>query len=184
MSVSRGVSPVIWSIVGIVILVSAVVLIVSLVSSEPPVKELIYKTSELRTVKDPVDRADLITEIDDVVAASGDESIYEQWDRMLECLTTECPDEAFLDMVLVTVVAFEQDINDSALLINVIATAKYWGKEEHMLDFSKALSTANDQIEELDRRSAEKIWEDIVECKGECPEMFDLYFELIKTIAE
>lgn len=184
MSLSKGVGSAIAGIAGIVVLVVVVVILMNVLSSEPPVDELIVKSIDLRNAESPVDRADLITEIDDLVAAAKDEDVREQWERMLDCLRTSCPDEAYLDMTLVTVSSFENEVERSALLINVIATAKYWGREDQMLDFSKALSTANDQVEELGDRSVEKSWDAVVECNGECPEMFDLYFDLVKNVVQ
>jgi len=182
MTLSKGVGSAITGIAGIVLVVIVAIILVNVLSGEPPATELIEKSIDLRNAKTPVERADLITEIDDLVADAKSPDVLEQWERMLECLRSKCPDEAYVDMVLVTVVAFEKKIEQSPLLINVLATTKYWGKEEHMLEFSKALSTANDQVEELGDRSVEKRWDEVVECNGTCAEHYDLYFELIKAI--
>ena len=184
MAVQRGISTVIFAIIGIIIIVLAVVVILMVVKSEPPVKPLIYKTIELRGAVDPVDKANLISALDDLVAQSKNTDVKDQWDRMMQCLSSTCPDEAFLDMVLVNVAAFEQDIPESALLINVIATSKYWGNADHLLEFSKALSMANEQVQLLDDRKVEKLWQQIVECNNVCPEKNASYFELIKTIVQ
>lgn len=184
MAVQRGFSTVIFSILGILIIVVAVVVIVSVMKSEPPIKGIIYKSIELRKATAPVERANLISALDDLVVETDDQEVKDQWDRMMQCLATSCPDEAYLDMILVTVAAFEQDIPESAVLINIIATAKYWGDAEHLLDFSKAMSIANEQIELLEDRKAEKLWEQVVECNNACPEKNDLYFDLIGTIVQ
>ena len=184
MAVQRGFGSIIASIIGIVIVVVAVVIILKLVRPEPQVKLLIEKSIELRNATNPVEKANLISSLDDEVAGSKSQEVKDQWDRMMLCLPTTCPDEAYLDMVLVTVAAFEKDIPDSALLINIIATSKYWGDAEHLLDFSKALSIANDQIDKLNNRKAEKIWQQIVECNGTCPDKNSLYFDVIKAIVQ
>lgn len=184
MAVQRGFSTVIFSILGIIIIVAAVMVIVKVMSGEPPVKPIIYKSIELRKATDPVDRANLISNLDDLVAESDSTEVKDQWDRMTKCLSTSCPDEAYLDMVLVTVAAFEKDIPESALLINIIATAKYWGDPEHLLEFSKALSIANEQVTETQDRKIEKAWEEIVKCNNACPEKNDLYFDVIATVVQ
>ncbi len=184
MAVQRGFSSVIFAILGIVIVVVAVAVIASVLSSEPPVKQLIYKSIELRKAVEPVERANLISALDDLVAEADNQEIKDQWDRMMQCLSTACPDEAFLDMALVTVAQFEDDIPESAVLINIIATAKYWGDAEHLLDFSKAMSMANEQIEAVKDRKVEKLWQQVVECNNVCPEKNDLYFDLIGTIVQ
>lgn len=182
MSLSKGVGSAIAGIAGIVVVVIAVILIVNVLAGEPPVTEIIEKSVELRNAESAVERADLITEVDDLVVEASAEEVREQWERVLQCLPKGCPDEAFLDMALVTAAAYEEDLQNSALLINVIATAKYWGESERMLEFSKALSTADDQVEALDDRDVEKAWEDVVECAGQCPERYDLYFGVIQAI--
>ncbi len=173
-----------FSILGIIIIVAAVIIIIKVMSSEPPVKEIIFKSIELRKATGPVDRANLISALDDLVAASKSSEVKDQWDRMTKCLGTACPDEAYLDMVLVTTAAFEKDIPESALLINIIATAKYWGNPEHLLEFSKALSIANEQVQASKNRKVEKAWEEIVKCNNACPEKNDLYFDVITTVVQ
>lgn len=184
MAVQRGFGTVIFSIIGIVIVVLAVFVILKVVRSEPPVVPLIYKSIDLRHAENPVDRANLITNIDDLVVDLNSKEVKDQWDRMMQCLSTSCPDEAYLDMVLVIVANFEADIPKSDVLINVIATNKYWGNNEHLLEFSKALSMANEQVQLLDDRKAEKLWEQIVECNNSCAEKNNLYFDLIRTIVQ
>jgi hypothetical protein len=103
---------------------------------------------------------------------------------MLSCLSDICPDEAFLDLVLVTTAAYETEIPNSATIINAIATVKYWGQPEQMLDFSRAMSAANDQIEESDNRAAKKVWGQILACENTCAEKNDLYFALIKDLVQ
>ncbi len=184
MAVQRGFSSIIFAILGIVIVVVAVAVISSVLTAEPPVKGIIYKSIELRKAVEPVERANLISALDDLVTEADNQEVKDQWDRMMQCLSTSCPDEAYLDMALVTVAAFEEGIPNSALLINVIATAKYWGNAEHLLEFSKAMSIANEQVELLNDRKSEKAWQQIVECNNACPEKNDLYFELIGTIVQ
>lgn len=184
MTVQRGYSSVIFSIVGIFVVVVVAIVIANVLSSNAPVQPLIYKSIALRGAVDPVDRANLISDIDDLVVQADSEDVSEQWDRMMQCLSSACPDEAYLDIVLVVVASFESDIPQSALLVNVIATAKYWGDGEHLLDFSKALSIANQQVDELDDKKISKSWESIVECNNVCAEKNDLYFEFIELVVQ
>ncbi|GEM_PF-2015497 len=184
MAVQRGFGTIIFSIIGIVIVVLAVFVILKIVRSEPPVVPLIYKSIDLRQAENPVDRADLITNIDDLVVDLDNKEVKDQWDRMMQCLSTSCPDEAYLDMVLVAVANFEGDVPHSDVLINVIATNKYWGNDEHLLEFSKALSMANEQVLLLDNRKAEKLWEQIVECNDACSEKNGLYFDFIRAVVQ
>jgi len=184
MSISRGVGATVLGIVGIVILVVAGGLIFSQLSGSTPIKESISRSIELRNADSSVDRARLVSAMDDLVVEIDNSGVTDQWERMLQCLATTCPDEAFFDMVLVTTASFETELENSALLINIIATAKYWGNVDHMLDFSHALSTADNQVDSLENRSAQKLWRDVVDCNNECPERNDLYFELIQEIVQ
>jgi len=182
MAVSRGISNMILSIVGVIIFLGVIIIIAKMLGSDAPVRPILYKGIELRSATNPVDKAELITTIDGLVIQAKSDEIKDQWDRMLPCLSTACPDEAYLDFALVTIAAYEEEIPESIVLINVIATGKYWNNPDRLLEFSKALTLANEQVESLKNRKAEKIWDDIVECNGECSEKNDLYFDLIKTI--
>jgi len=184
MTVSRGVGGIIAAIAGILVVVIAVVILIAVLTPNSNPSGLISKSIELRNAKTPIERANLITSIDDEVANLGSGDVKEQWDSMLSCLSEVCPDEAFLDLVLVTTAAYETDIPNSATIINAIATVKYWGQPEHMLDFSRAMSTANDQIDESDNRAAKKVWDQILACENTCEEKNDLYFALIKDLVQ
>jgi hypothetical protein len=184
MTVSRGVGGIIAAIAGILVVVIAVVILVAVLTPNSNPSGLISKTIDLRNAKTPIERANLITSIDDEVANLGAGDVKEQWDRMLSCLSEVCPDEAFLDLILVTTAAYETEISNSATIINAIATVKYWGQPEQMLDFSRAMSTANDQIDESDNRAAKKVWGQILACENTCAEKNDLYFALIRDLVQ
>ncbi|MBI4146428.1 hypothetical protein HY489_03765 [Candidatus Woesearchaeota archaeon] len=182
MTVARGVGSVLLSALGIFIVVLTVVVVAGVLGSDAPVKPIILKSIELRSADDSLTKANLISDLDDMVAQADNQDIKDQWDRMMGCLATNCPDEAYLDMVLVTVAAYENELPESALLINIIAAGKYWNDPEHLLDFSRALSIANDQVDELESKQARKQWQAIIDCNGTCQEKNTLFFELIQTI--
>jgi len=184
MTVSRGVGTVIAAIAGILLIVVTVVILVAVLTPNSDPSSLISKAIELRNSKTPIERANLITSIDDEVASLGNSDVSEQWDRMLSCLSEVCPDEAFLDLILVTTAAFETEIPNSATIINAIATVKYWGNSENMLDFSRAMSNADKQIEESDNRAAKKVWDQILECENTCEDKNNLYFALIRALTQ
>lgn len=184
MTVSRGVINAVLSIVGVLVLLGVILLIASLLGSNAPVKPVLIQGIELRSAQDPVVKAQLISDLDDLIAQSENEALSDQWDRMLECLGTKCPDRAYLDFVLVIAAAFEDELPQSALMINIIASAKYWDDPEHLLEFSRAVSLTNDQIDALENKKASRQWQDVVECNGTCEQKYDLYFDLIKTVAQ
>ncbi len=182
MTVARGIGSILLSALGIIVFLSAVVLGFKILGSNAPINPIISDTIDLRNAEDPVRKAQLITELDDLVQQAENEDVSEQWSRMTSCLATSCPDEAYFDMILVTVAVYENKIPQSALLINLIATNKYWGDPEQVIEFSKAMSTADEQVNELDSRNAAKIWSEIVACNAVCPERNDLFFDLINVI--
>jgi len=184
MTVSRGVASILLSVLGVAILLGVIFLVASLLGSNAPVKPIIIDSIELRKAQDPVQKARLISELDDLITQSKNNDLKEQWDRMTQCLGTSCPDEAYLDLVLVTVSVYEKELPESPLLINIIAVAKYWGDQDHLLDFSKALAAASDQIDLLKNKNVRKTWEQVVSCNNTCPEKNDLFFELILAIVQ
>ncbi len=182
MPVSRGVGQVIFSILGILIVVITVFAVASLLGSDTPIRPIIHNGIALRSADDPLVRARIITDLDDLILNTDNLDLKDQWDRMMQCLSTACPDEAYLDLVLVTVASYEEELPESPLLINLIAVGKYWGDEEHLLEFSKALTMASDQIDEIGSKNTRKQWQQIIDCNGSCPEKNDLLFTLIDTI--
>lgn len=184
MTVSRGVGNILLTVTGVAIVIVTIVIIASVLGSDTPVEYLISKSIELRKAEDPVQKAQLITEIDDIITNSDSEEMLDQWNRMMGCLGTSCPNEAYLDLILVTTAEFEGELPQSALLINVIAAAKYWGDTEHLLDFSRALSMANEGIDELANKKARNAWQDVVDCNNTCPEKDDLLFDLIEILVQ
>ncbi len=184
MSVERGVLSYAFAVLGIILILAAVVIVLSVLTKEPPVKPILTKSIELRNASDPVRKARLITDLDSLIAKSKNENLISQWGRMTECLSTRCPDEAYFDVVLITLAEYPEDVSQSELLINVIAVNKYWGDSEHLLEFSKSLSSATDLVGELKSKNARKIWDQIVACNGVCAQKNDLFFELIKTVSQ
>lgn len=184
MTLSRGVISALLTFLGIVVVLGVILIAASFLGSDAPVKPLIVKGIQLREAEDPVVKAQLITELDDLVAQAENEELTDQWDRMMDCLGKKCPDQAYLDYVLVNAVAFETELPESSLLINIIATAKYWDNSDHLLEFSRAVSLTNEQIDALESKKARNEWQDVVDCDGQCPEKYDLFFELIKTVVQ
>lgn len=184
MAVSRGVGSYILAILGIVVVIGAIFLIAKIVGGNAPIKPIIQYSIELRNTNDTVKKSELISKLDELIQQAENDDLTEQWQRMTGCLGTSCPDEAYFDLVLVVVSVYEADIPHSATIINLIATNKYWGDPEQIVEFSKAMTLADDQIRDLKNRSSEKTWQEIVACNAVCPERNDLFFELIGNILQ
>lgn len=184
MSVERGVTNYVLGILGILLIIIAVIISLSVFVKEPSVKPILAKSIELRNATDPVRKAKLITDLDSVISESKNENLVSQWGRMTECLSTRCPDEAYFDLTLITLAQYPEDFPESELLVNVIAVNKYWGDNEHLLEFSKSLSAATDKVSELKSKNAKKIWDQIVACNGVCAQKNDLFFDFIKVVSQ
>ena len=79
MSVARGVGRYVLSALGILLIIVAIVLAASLIASDAPVKPIIYKSIDLRNATDPVKKARLITDLEDLVAQTKNEAVINQW---------------------------------------------------------------------------------------------------------
>jgi hypothetical protein len=184
MAVSRGVGSYILAILGILVVIAAIFVIVKIVGADAPIKPIIQYGIELRNTNDTIKKSELISKLDELIQQADNEDLTEQWQRMTGCLGTTCPDEAYFDLVLVVVSSYETDIPESATIINLIATNKYWGDPEQIVEFSKAMTLADEQIRDLKSRSAEKVWAEIIACNAVCPERNSLFFRLIGTILQ
>ncbi len=184
MTVAKGLGNVALSVVGIVILLIAVLVGAKVLGSNAPVKPIINYGIELRSTDDPVRKAELVSLLDELIQQAENEDLSDQWFRMTKCIAQSCPDDAYFDLVLVTAAVYEKHLPQSDVLINLIATNKYWSDPEQVIEFSKAMTLADEQIAEMKNRRAENIWDDIVDCNAECPERNDLFFELIGVIVQ
>ena len=67
-------------------------------------------------------------------------------------------------------------------MINVIAAHRYW-KSDEVIEFSKAVSIADDQIVSLKDKKAQKAWSEILACT-DCSNRNDLFFVLLGEIVQ
>lgn len=184
MTVARGVGNTLMAIGGLLILLFAIVVLAKVLGSDAPIKPIILHGIELRNTDDAVQKAELVSLLDDLVQQAENDDLSDQWYRMTKCLSDGCPDDAYFDLVLATAAIYEEDLPQSPVLINLIATNKYWGDPEQVVEFSRAMTLADDQIRELKSRRADTVWSDIVECNAVCDERNDLFFELIGIVVE
>lgn len=169
---------------GFLILLFGIIVVAKILGSDAPIKPIILNGIELRNADDPVQKAELVSLLDELVQQAENEDLSDQWYRMTKCLSDGCPDGAYFDLVLATAAIYEEDLPQSPILINLIATNKYWSDPEQVVEFSRAMTLADDQVHELKSRRADSVWSDIVECNAVCDEKNDLFFELIEIIVK
>jgi hypothetical protein len=163
------------AVIGIILMIGV------LFSSGSSNEGIILSVLKLKDSDSSVQKAQLISDIDDLVVSADNNALTEQWEHVTECLATSCPDDAFFDTVFIIVNEFPE-IPNSELILNVIYVNRYWDSEENVVEFSRSLSFIDKGIPELENRNAERAWEDIVECNDACEEKNDLYFDLIEKI--
>lgn len=168
--------------VSCIAVIALIIMFAALFSSDSSSDEIILNVLSLRKVDDSVQKAQLISKLDDLVLSSNNGPLQEQWEHVTECLSESCPDDAFFDTVFITTNEFQSSLKHSDLLLNVIYVNRYWDSEENVVEFSKSLAAIDKGVPELDNRKANSAWEDIVDCNNECAARNDLYFDLIEKI--
>ena len=165
------------------ILLMAGILIYNIIGSKDIARPLIANIAELRnSAGDPVKKAKLVSDIDDL-AADSTEAVQDQWSFMTECLPTGCVDDEFLNMILIVAQEEKDKLLQADSITNVIIAHRFWGGED-VVEFSRALSEANDAIDLIKSKQVRSKWDEIVECNGECPQMNDLFFEIVVLLVQ
>lgn len=168
---------------GLGILVTALAVLLSFTAGESTTPELIPTIVKLYQDKDnSVEKAKDITKIDEVVTDIDDTSVSEAWYSMLDCLKGTCVPDDYFNFIMIVINEKSHEIKYSNLLTNILITQRYWGTE-NIVEFSKALTAANTDIEALHDKTISAAWQDVVDCNGVCPEKNDLFFQMMGLLA-
>ena len=167
---------------GLGILVTALAILLSFTSGTDQTPELIPTIASLYQHKaDSVTRAKDITKIDEIVTDLDNPEITDAWMSLLDCLKENCLADDYFNFIMIIINEKSSDIKYSNLLTNILITERYWGTE-NIVEFSRALTAANTDIDALHNKEASDKWQDIVECNGACPEKNDLFFDMIQIL--
>ncbi|MBD3361879.1 hypothetical protein GF358_03760 [Candidatus Woesearchaeota archaeon] len=176
---------VVIGVIGAIILVAILFAMVSLMSSSASSKDLVLNVIKLRTnYDDPVLRAKAITDLNSIVEDIDSSVINEGWRGLAACIPEGCSDDDYMNFIMSAIVDQPNAIEHSDVLIEAIKVHRYWGSNTNVIEFSQALTNTNNLINELHFSTAVNVWNRIVECNGQCEEYDNLFFELIKVIAE
>ncbi|MEK6874764.1 MAG: hypothetical protein AABX52_03380 [Nanoarchaeota archaeon] len=129
---------------------------------------------------DVIKRSTLITQTDDIVRSTDNRKIINQWKSLSACVPTTCPDAEYFNFIIT--VTEEENIPHNDLILNLIRTYKYWNSPDDILDFSKALTDVNNEVDTIGSREVTKAWAEIVKCNGKCENVNMLYFDMIKAV--
>lgn len=182
MAMLKGVNKLLLVVVGVLAVLILMVVAATFFASNPVAEPIIINSINLRNVQDPVNKAQIISAVDELVAEADNANLNEQWSKMTACLGQKCPDDAFFDTVFVTTSEFPNSVRDSDLIMNVLFVNRYWGDEERVVEFSKSLSSVDGKVSALGDRKVERAWAKIVECNGDCAEKNDLYFDMVLSV--
>ncbi len=167
---------------GLGVLITAVAILLSFTGGTDPTPDLIPAIVKLYQHTDnSVEKAKDITQIDDIVTDMDNTAITDAWLSMLDCLKEQCVPDDYFNFVMIVINEKSHKIKHSDLLTNILVTQRYWGTE-NIVDFSKALTAANADIDALHNKAVSDKWKEIVACNGVCPEQNTLFFELIQEL--
>jgi len=172
--------------VGLVLVLAALFTGVAVISNGNSITGLLASTLELREKQDEqLQKAKLVSDIDELVADLDDADITAQWSTFTECIAVkQCADDDFLDFLITIISAKESKIANAGLIIDVIKTHRYWGNQDYLIEFSKALTSADNGIEAMQAKHITAAWKNIVVCDGSCPEYNDLFFGIIRQLLD
>lgn len=175
-------------VIGIIcamIIIAVIFALVSLFSSKFSIQPLLLNTVYLRAnFDDPIARAKAITEINTIVADFDDSGINEGWRAIASCITEGCTDDDYMNFIMAAVNSRPGDIENAAVITELIKVHRFWGDTTNVIVFSQALTNTNNMVNDLHFSTAVNVWNRIIECNGLCEEYDNLFFELIKVVVE
>jgi hypothetical protein len=171
-----------WTI-GLLLLVALVFFFVDMIRGPPPITDLMLGTMALRSTNDTVQRAELITRMDAMVKELENDAIAAQWSTLAGCIAgNACTQDDYFDFLLMIAIEKREDIPNAELIANVITVNRYWDNAEKIIEFSKALTETNEQVEALQLKTIANEWQEIIYCDGKCQNYHDLFFEFIRLL--
>jgi hypothetical protein len=170
-------------IIALAFLIGIVISVFNAIGFAPSPSGLIESTIKLRGMTEAVPRAALITEMDKNVQAIENSAITAHWALLSGCVASNsCTQDDYFDFLLIIAMEEPDDVPNSELITNLITVNRYWGQPEHIIEFSKALTAANDQVRALQMQAIDGKWQETVRCDGKCPEYHALFFELVRLL--
>ncbi len=167
----------------IILVIIALAMFVKQVLSGPSATNLMIDTIELYSNNDTIERAELISAIDTNVKKLESESIITQWDTLTGCIgANSCSQDNYFDLLLLVAVEQADSIPNSDIIVNIITVNRYWGNPDKIIEFSKALSKADEQIELVEEKTIKNKWQEVVYCDGKCPEYHPLFFDFVRLL--
>jgi len=168
---------------GLGVLITAVAILLSFTGGPDQTPDLIPTIVKLYQHKDnSVEKAKDITKIDEIVTDMDNTAVTDAWLSMLDCLKEQCVPDDYFNFIMIVINEKSHDIKYSNLLTNILITQRYWGSE-NIVEFSKALTAANADIDVLHNKAISNKWDEIVACNGVCPEKNDLFFGLLHELS-
>jgi len=172
------------TLLGIIIVSIAIGATIFLLKGPSPQAPLILESVAIRSVgNNSVLKAKIIDEMDNNIERIKNKETLDKWDELTGCLDAGCSDDVLSDFILTIVISEPNKVTNAKLIADIIVVGRFWGAGE-VLKFSKALSSANDAISQINSKDIDKKWEQIVACNGTCPEKNNLIFDEIRMIVE
>jgi hypothetical protein len=170
-------------IIAVVFLIALIISAWQMFKEKPSPAQLMIDAMTLRTTNDTVGRAEIITEMDRQVKMIKSNGITAQWASLSACIAANsCNQDDYFDFLLMIAVEKPKEAPHSEIIVNAITANRYWGNSEKILEFSKALSDANAQVDDLGLKTVRNKWQEIIQCDGKCPRYHDLFFEFVRLL--
>lgn len=180
-----SVKTVVIGVLGLGIILAALAVALSFfIGNQADASTLVLNVIDLKQkTEDPVARAKAVTSIDRSVKSLRNEAILESWQTLLGCLQQGCVPDDYFNLIAVIIQERKEEITNSDLIFNILVVQRFWGGE-NIVEFSKALASANDAIEQMQSRTASQKWDELVACNGVCEGRDSLFFEMIKIVLQ
>lgn len=170
-------------VIAVLFLIALIWGAVQVFSEKPSPTQLMIDAITLRTTNDTISKAQVITEMDRQVKMIDSQGITTQWDLLRICIAAgSCSQDDYFDFLLMIAVEKQDEVPNAPIIVNAITANRYWGNSEKILDFSKSLADANQQVDELGIRAIKNKWQEVIQCDGKCADFHSLFFDFIRLL--
>jgi hypothetical protein len=178
----NGKRVILW-VIGLAVIIALFFFVKQVFFASPSVPALMADTITLAGTNDTVKRSLLITSMDESVAGLEDDAIGAQWDTLTDCISQNlCTQDDYFDMLYIAALQKRDDVPNAELIARVVEANRYWNDKEKLVEFSKALSDANEGVEQLQLKTIRNKWQEIIYCDGKCAQYHQQFFEFVRLL--
>jgi len=168
-------------VITLLIILAVIIVGYKFLTNEPGIKPITENIIKLRITENPLDKAKIISSTDNMITKLESDEVKERWNQLTKCLNKECSDTQYFNFLIILFSQYPEKLAKTDLLLKILAIQRYWGTEE-VVEFSKAMSYVDEEIQKMPSNTVKKKWQNVIDCNNLCDKKNDYFLELIQSV--